>query len=530
MSVGQDPDSGSGRGPAYSINPAKRGDITESGKVWQYDKINRSISTAAVGDGLAFLSDLKGILHCLDVKTGKPYWTFDLNAPVWGSPLLADGKVYLGDEDGDLAVFKASSKLKKLAVIDMGGLSLQHAGAGQRRALRHDAVRSLRDRRARRSRQAMNGRWPCVRGCWCWPLSAALALGRQAAGASRRVGAGSAGRRPCWASRHARCRAAQARVELSRPRTALPRPPRSSTVRSTSDRGTACCTRIDLATRQARAGSTRRIRPSRNRRRRCATAWSTWATWTASSTRSTRRQGRSAGRSRPRAKSTRRRTGRATASFIGSYDEHLYCLSAATGHAGLEVPDRGPGALHARHRQGHGLRLGVRRAPPGHRCRDRPGALRGSAWRLRRGVGGRVGRRRLRRHLRQRGARDRPRAARGPLDLPRRDPHVPVLLVGRRGRGPPRRGRARQDRALPRASTGRALWTFATRARVDSSPLVVDGRVFVGSSDGNLYELDLATGKKVWAFTAGAALTASPAAAGGALVIGSQDGTVYCFR
>ncbi len=119
MSAGQDPDSGSGRGAAYSIDPSKRGDITESGKVWQYDNINRSISTAAVGNGLAFLSDLDGILHCLDVKTGKPYWTFDLKSPVWGSPLLADGKVYLGDADGDLAVFRATSKMEKPSVIDM---------------------------------------------------------------------------------------------------------------------------------------------------------------------------------------------------------------------------------------------------------------------------------------------------------------------------------------------------------------------------------------------------------------------------
>jgi outer membrane protein assembly factor BamB len=115
----QDPDSGSGRGAAYSINPAKRGDITESGNVWQYEKINRSISTAAVGNGLAFLSDFDGILHCLDVKTGKPYWTFDLKSPVWGSPLLADGKVYLGDADGDVAVFRANSKMEKPSVIDM---------------------------------------------------------------------------------------------------------------------------------------------------------------------------------------------------------------------------------------------------------------------------------------------------------------------------------------------------------------------------------------------------------------------------
>ncbi|MCI0539331.1 MAG: PQQ-binding-like beta-propeller repeat protein [Verrucomicrobiales bacterium] len=119
MSAGQDPDNGSGRGAAYSINPAKRGDITESGRVWHYEKINRSLSTAAVGGGLAFLADIDGILHCLDAETGKPYWTFDVKSPVWGSPLLADGKVYLGDEDGDLSVFRANSKLEKPTVIDM---------------------------------------------------------------------------------------------------------------------------------------------------------------------------------------------------------------------------------------------------------------------------------------------------------------------------------------------------------------------------------------------------------------------------
>ncbi len=79
------------------------------------------------------------------------------------------------------------------------------------------------------------------------------------------------------------------------------------------------------------------------------------------------------------------------------------------------------------------------------------------------------------------------------------------------------------------ATTGRAAWTFTTRARVESSPLIVGNRVFVGSNDGNLYELDLATGKKTWEFTAGSPVSASPAAANGALVIGSQDGAVFCF-
>jgi outer membrane protein assembly factor BamB len=120
ISVGQDPDSGDGIGHTYCIDPAQRGDITESGKVWQYDKINRSISTAAVADGLVYISDFKGLLHCLDVKTGKPYWTFDLMSPVWGSPLVADGKVYLGDADGDIAVLKTGTEMKKISVIDMG--------------------------------------------------------------------------------------------------------------------------------------------------------------------------------------------------------------------------------------------------------------------------------------------------------------------------------------------------------------------------------------------------------------------------
>jgi outer membrane protein assembly factor BamB len=119
MSVGQDPDHPNGVGHTYAIDPAHRGDITESGRVWQYDMINRSISTAAVADGLVYVSDLKGILHCLDAKTGKPYWILDMMAPVWGSPLVADGKVYLGDQDGDVTVLKVGTEMKKISEIDM---------------------------------------------------------------------------------------------------------------------------------------------------------------------------------------------------------------------------------------------------------------------------------------------------------------------------------------------------------------------------------------------------------------------------
>ncbi len=103
-----------------AIDATKRGDITETGRIWQYDKIRRSISTAAIADGLVYISDFTGFLHCLDINTGKPYWTFDMLSAIWGSPFVADGKVYLGDEDGDVRVFQAGKELKKISEMNMG--------------------------------------------------------------------------------------------------------------------------------------------------------------------------------------------------------------------------------------------------------------------------------------------------------------------------------------------------------------------------------------------------------------------------
>jgi len=76
---------------------------------------------------------------------------------------------------------------------------------------------------------------------------------------------------------------------------------------------------------------------------------------------------------------------------------------------------------------------------------------------------------------------------------------------------------------------GKAAWTFATRARVESSPAIAGGRVFVGSNDGRFYVLNLDTGAKLWEFDTGAPLSASPAIANGRIVIGSQDGRLFCF-
>jgi outer membrane protein assembly factor BamB len=76
---------------------------------------------------------------------------------------------------------------------------------------------------------------------------------------------------------------------------------------------------------------------------------------------------------------------------------------------------------------------------------------------------------------------------------------------------------------------GREVWSFPTRGKVDSSPVVVGQRVFVGSLDGNLYVLDLAKGTELKKFELGRGITASPAVGGNCLVIGTQEGRVFCL-
>lgn len=91
-------------------------------------------------------------------------------------------------------------------------------------------------------------------------------------------------------------------------------------------------------------------------------------------------------------------------------------------------------------------------------------------------------------------------------------------------------GRDKAVHAIDRM-TGKGLWRFPTRARVDSSPAIIGQRVFIGSNDGNLYELDLLTGAERWRFQSGKAISAGPAIAEGILAVGneSRDGRFLCF-
>jgi outer membrane protein assembly factor BamB len=121
LCTGQDPEHGEGPGHLYSIDGTKSGDVTETGRIWHRgnDEFHRSLSTVAVADGLVYAADLSGFLYCLDEKSGQLYWRYDALSAVWGSPYVVDGKVMLGDEEGEVAVLRHGKEMKVLAVNEM---------------------------------------------------------------------------------------------------------------------------------------------------------------------------------------------------------------------------------------------------------------------------------------------------------------------------------------------------------------------------------------------------------------------------
>jgi outer membrane protein assembly factor BamB len=78
-----------------------------------------TISTAAVHNGLVYISEEFGYLHCLDAKTGERYWEHDFRDPIWGSPYYGDGKLFLGSEGGTMMIVEPGKKHRVLATIEM---------------------------------------------------------------------------------------------------------------------------------------------------------------------------------------------------------------------------------------------------------------------------------------------------------------------------------------------------------------------------------------------------------------------------
>ena len=80
------------------------------------------------------------------------------------------------------------------------------------------------------------------------------------------------------------------------------------------------------------------------------------------------------------------------------------------------------------------------------------------------------------------------------------------------------------------AADGDYIWNYTTGNYVRSSPAVTDGKVYIGSDDNNVYCLNATDGDYIWSYTTGSGVYSSPAVYDGKIYVGSMDNNVYCLN
>jgi len=119
VAMGQSPGHGNGPSSIHAISPNGQGDVTATRLLWTSRDVGRVVGTPIVKDGLLYVGDLGGTVHCLDAATGAQVWKHDTNEPIWGSLLLAGDRLYVGNEGGTMTVLRAGRHKQVLARIEM---------------------------------------------------------------------------------------------------------------------------------------------------------------------------------------------------------------------------------------------------------------------------------------------------------------------------------------------------------------------------------------------------------------------------
>jgi outer membrane protein assembly factor BamB/HEAT repeat protein len=119
IAMGMSPEHGNGPSLIYAISPNGQGDVTESRLLWTSRDVGRVVGTPIAKDGLLYVGDLGGTIHCLDAATGAQVWKHETNEAIWGSLLMAGDRLYVGTVDGSMIVLRGGRKKQLLGQIQM---------------------------------------------------------------------------------------------------------------------------------------------------------------------------------------------------------------------------------------------------------------------------------------------------------------------------------------------------------------------------------------------------------------------------
>lgn len=99
-----------GKSKIMAIDFSGESPITEDNIKWDYRKQVPNMPSPIVIDGAVYFVNDRGIMTCLDAETGTRYWQSRLRGGFSSSPLLADGKIYVGNHDGEMFVIEPNKK------------------------------------------------------------------------------------------------------------------------------------------------------------------------------------------------------------------------------------------------------------------------------------------------------------------------------------------------------------------------------------------------------------------------------------
>ncbi|MDP7205711.1 MAG: PQQ-binding-like beta-propeller repeat protein [Pirellulaceae bacterium] len=103
-------------GPAMAVRTGGNGDVSATHQLWRtVEKNPQRVSSGVIDGKHLYIANANGTLDCLLAGSGELVWKGRLGGNLWGSMLLADGRIYLSNFDGDTFVVKAGEKFELLA-------------------------------------------------------------------------------------------------------------------------------------------------------------------------------------------------------------------------------------------------------------------------------------------------------------------------------------------------------------------------------------------------------------------------------
>jgi outer membrane protein assembly factor BamB len=107
----------------WAVRPDGKGDVTSSNVIWKFSDNVPGISTPVISNGLIFMINDKGILSCLDAKTGQLIWKEKLQGSYSFNfgPVSIEGNIYFTDMEGKTTVIKADKKFQIVAENKLDG-------------------------------------------------------------------------------------------------------------------------------------------------------------------------------------------------------------------------------------------------------------------------------------------------------------------------------------------------------------------------------------------------------------------------